>query len=1011
MEALQLPENDRAVYLDRACGDDATLRKRLETLLRSHESAGDFLEETSAPHAGVHSRPAIGVKPGDQVGRYKILQSIGEGGCGVVFRAWQEVPIRREVALKVIKPGMDTRSVIARFEAERQVLAMMDHPHIAKVYDAGACENGLPYFVMELVSGVKLTTYCDEHALDTCHRLNLFIQVCQAVQHAHQKGIIHRDLKPSNILVTSSADGMPLPKVIDFGIAKAITDQPLTDKTVFTAFEMLIGTPAYMSPEQAAMSGADVDTRTDVYSLGVLLYESLTGTTPFDTHRLLKAGLDETRRVIASEEPVRPSTRLNAMNAAELTLVAQRRQAEPPKLIRNVRGDLDWIVIKALEKDRNRRYHTVSALADDVRRHLAHEPIAARPPGNWYKFWKLVRRNKLWFGVVTVAVAVLAIALGMVTAALNREKIARRDAEQTRQQALADKHQAKQEAARSMQVTCFLEEMLGSVGPSVALGRDATMMREILDKTASRLDAELPGQPIVEADLRMQLGKTYSELGQYQASERMLRRALALRTQWFGEENEGTSDAMNELGFVLNLQGESREAETLIRQALGVRRRLFGNEHLKVAISTKDLGAVLWRQDRLPESEAALRESLRIYRQCLGEDDAVIGKTLIGLGSVLYKQGEHQKAEEQFRKAMDALEKAVGQDHYAVASAMHNLAGALNEQQKYADAELFYRRVLSIRQKIYGEGHPLFANTLYSLAHCLACQGKYAESEAGFHRAFELARNRAEQKDEDVAESLQGLVRVLFLQRKFEEAEKRLAAVLPPGRELNPKFFGLLRDRTESFARRGRWKEAVQDATLLLEREPHEHLNYHTVAPLLVQAGDIDAYRDLCQKILAQFANATDPYVADRMAKDCLILPVPGLDLARVAGLAEVSISQGANLPALPFFHMCKALAEYRQGHFANAVEWASKSVGNPFPYSATESYAVLAMAHCRLQQYDAARAAFANGVALEAKLPKLESGDLGNDWRDWIIANALLAEAKTLLERVPSPGPTTPSK
>ncbi len=435
----------RESFLDQSCAGDAQLREQIGQLLHAHAKADrlfsrgvtDFVSSTvdSLTASALASGAPTGAEAiGSRVGRYKILQLLGEGGCGLVYLAEQEEPVRRRVALKILKLGMDTKSVIARFEAERQALALMDHPYIAKVLDAGATESGRPYFVMELVGGIRITKYCDDNRLDTQQRLKLFLQICHAIQHAHQKGVVHRDIKPSNILVTVNND-VPMPKVIDFGIAKA-TDGNLTDNPAFTVMGQFIGTPAYMSPEQAELGGLDVDTRSDIYSLGIVLYELLTGRTPLDQNELVRSSFEKIRRTLQEHEPQRPSTLLAAVGPTELALIAERRRTEPFKLLKSIRGDLDWIVMKALEKDRARRYETANSLAVDVQRHLDLEPVAARPPSQVYRLRRLIRRNKVVFVSGTIVVLTMAVGLALSTWLFLREREAlrvqdrlRRDAE------------------------------------------------------------------------------------------------------------------------------------------------------------------------------------------------------------------------------------------------------------------------------------------------------------------------------------------------------------------------------------------------------------------------------------------------------------------------------------------------------------------------------------------------------------------------------------------------------
>jgi WD40 repeat protein len=441
-EAQEIPDpQERAAFLDRACAGDPGLRQNVESLLSAY-AAGQFLESPAPVPVTFVGEPAGDDRPGTVLGRYKLLEAIGEGGFGIVFLAEQQEPVHRKVAVKVLKPGMDSRQVIARFEAERQALALMDHPNIARVLDAGATESGRPYFVMELVCGVPITDYCDQKRLPVRERLALFVSVCRAVQHAHQKGIIHRDLKPPNVLVTLH-DDVPVAKVIDFGIAKALGQQ-LTDKTLFTGFAQMVGTPLYMAPEQAEMSGVDVDTGADIYSLGVLLYELLTGTTPVDRERLREVSYDELRRLIREEEPLRPSTRLSTLGPAA-TAVSAQRQIDPKRLSQLVRGELDWIAMKALEKDRGRRYETASALAADVQRYLHDEPVHACPPSAWYRLGKLARRHKAALGLATAAGLLLLLAvafLGISNRVIAQEEKETREALSAEREALARERQA-----------------------------------------------------------------------------------------------------------------------------------------------------------------------------------------------------------------------------------------------------------------------------------------------------------------------------------------------------------------------------------------------------------------------------------------------------------------------------------------------------------------------------------------------------------------------------------------
>ena len=739
--AADLPDSEREAFLKGECGGDESLVADVLGLL-AHDpgSVGAIRKETASNLVG------------SRIGHYHLLETLGSGGMGEVYLAEQKEPIHRKVALKIIKMGMDTKEVIARFESERQALALMDHVNIAKVFDAGATEQGRPYFVMEHVQGVPITQFCDQHRLSTRERLGLFSQVCHAIHHAHQKGIIHRDIKPSNVLV-SSQDGDPVPKVIDFGVAKAIS-QRLTERTMFTEQGQLIGTPEYMSPEQADRTGLHVDTTSDVYSLGVLLYELLTGVLPFESGTLRAADYDEIRRIIREEEPPKPSSRLSSLGEAA-TGIADRRNTSVSALTRRVRGELDWIAARAMEKDRTRRYQSASELALEIERYLRDEPVVAGPPSAAYRMTKLIKRHKRAVGSLVAVIAALAVGLGVSTTMFFRAESAREKAES--------------EARKAERINTFLQEMLGSVHPAEQ-GRDVTV-REVLDQAATQVGTELVDQPEIRAAVRNTIGATYTALGLYDEAEEHLREALETRRSVLGSEHPDVATALNNLAILLQLRGEHAEAEPLFREALAIRTNLYGEAHPEIASLLNDFATLLQRQGKYAEAEPFFLQALDMRRSLFGEEHMQVAQALGNLGLVLRLQGRYAEAEPFYRQALAMLRRLHGEDHPDIASNLHNLATVLKIQGRYAEAEPLSREAVAVVSRCFGEEHPHTATCLATLAGLLGFQGKYAEAESMYREALAIRKKSLGEEHPNIALNLTDLAALLKAQERYDEAD------------------------------------------------------------------------------------------------------------------------------------------------------------------------------------------------------------------------------------------------
>ncbi len=893
LRALEKPSAvERNAFLDGACGTNLNLRAKVNELLENHLQ-DSFLERSPIENEATLNEPTLLTEAeGTQIDRYKLLQQIGEGGMGVVFMADQEEPVRRKVALKIIKLGMDTKSVVARFEAERQALALMDHPNIAKVLDAGSTETGRPYFVMELVKGVPINTYCDKNQLSTRDRLELFTQVCKSIQHAHQKGVIHRDIKPSNILVTLH-DGKSVPKVIDFGIAKA-TNQRLTEKTLFTNFAQMIGTPAYMSPEQAELSGLDVDTRTDVYSLGVLLYELLTGSTPFPEKELLSQGYGEMQRIIAEQEPDRPSLRMSTLEGEAQSIVSKNRSENPSLLTRQLRGDLDWIVMKALEKDRTRRYETANGLAEDICRHLKDEPVSAARPSLHYRFFKIVRRNRPAFAAGVAFVLVLIISSFVSIRAAMRA-------------------QRSEETAVALNEFLY-EGLIAQGNPANSSQRSLTLF-DALESLEERIPEHFSDRPELEVQARLTIGRAYVHRLDSQKSDQHLERAYTLCQEIYGPNAPETVEAgrayvmgwfywrrwtpeISEIAAWLYEQsrriygsddprrylchaieakrlywlGEFDKGLEVMQEAQRYHEVVRAYDPIVATINFAMIGQALERKGAYAEAEPIYRRAVQEFGDFAGNSYPAALFTRSWIGFMALRDGDLMKAESELETIL-----AVGKGVFMDASFMTRISGALlhiyfvrGEEKK---AESLARSVLSdgasefdVQDFLYAE---LYLNAERYTTHEEAkATGIWERARQGLLDLLPLITDDLPKKNE----VLYQIARCYYAEGNREGYYRALGGDVPAGTGQVVTHRGLshnLNLRAMNRAALGKWKDARVEIQAALDADPAYFHGQVIAAQVDFNLGDEASWAERCALLIDGF-NPRHHWTAGRLLLTCL---------------------------------------------------------------------------------------------------------------------------------------------
>jgi serine/threonine protein kinase len=940
LAALDRPREGRDAYLDEACAGDAVLRKRVEALLRANDEPGPFLSapeandlEVTAAHGDAAPEVTGTLQAGDEpptapypipaaqvegsviAGRYKIRQEIGEGGMGSVYLAEQTQPVKRMVALKLIKAGMDSRNVLARFESERQALALMDHPNIAKVLDAGTTEQGRPFFVMELVKGIPLTDYCDQHRLDVPERLALFRQICSAVQHAHQKGIIHRDLKPTNILVESH-DGKPVPKVIDFGLAKATSGMQLSEHSLFTAFGSVTGTPLYMAPEQATFNALDVDTRADIYALGVILYELLSGSTPIRRDTLKRAALDEMLRVIREDEPPTPSSRISSSEA--LPSLAANRHVEPSRLSRLVKGDLDWIVMKALAKERDRRYDSAIGLANDIERYTNHEPVSAGPPTARYRLGKFVRRNR--GRVVAASLVLLALVGGVVgttlgllearrsavaerlakidaqanekkaVAAAEGERLAKIDAQDKKVLAEANEKKALAAADEEKKAKETVEDVLGFVEnkvfaaarPKGQVGGQGYDVKLIDAMTAAlpAIETGFSARPLTEARLRKTIGLSFWFLGKPEIALQQFEAARSIYRRELGPDHPNTLGSMNNLANSYAALGRNAEALKLREETLALQKSKLGPDHPDTLGTMNNLANSYADLGRNAEALKLRDETLALQKSKLGPDHPDTLNSMHNLASSYTALGRNAEALKLDEETLALRKAKLGPDHPDTLNSMNNLASSYYALGRKAEALKLLEETLALRKSKLGPDHPDTLSSMNNLASSYDDVGRKAE-------ALKL----------------------------YEETLALRQAKLGPDHPATLLSMGNLANAMMAV---GRTPEALLLLETLSASNPKDTASSRMLAALQAWFGKEESYATTRKRLLAFAEKSDDPTTTRRSAQAAALRPSSdGSELEAILALGRKAV--GVNKGEWELLAL--GMAEFRNGHFAAADE------------------------------------------------------------------------------------------